>query len=151
MADLEHALREQLFGQYLRHDTCKAGCLLLAGVLLILYSVAMWIITYRLTRPIQTIVDAILPFQEGKEPYLPKVEISFLARGDEIDNLAHTLNALTEKISKQLEHLTEQKRWTEGILDSLGEGVVALNTEARTTFANPTACKWLGFSNEELL
>jgi hypothetical protein len=29
VAELEHALREQLFGQYLRHDSCKAGCLLL--------------------------------------------------------------------------------------------------------------------------
>jgi hypothetical protein len=29
LADLERGLREQLFGQYLRHDSCKAGCLLL--------------------------------------------------------------------------------------------------------------------------
>jgi hypothetical protein len=27
--DLERALRDQLVGQYLRHDTCRAGCLLL--------------------------------------------------------------------------------------------------------------------------
>lgn len=29
LSDLERALRSQLVGQYLRHDTCKAGCLLL--------------------------------------------------------------------------------------------------------------------------
>ena len=29
LTDLEHALRAQLVGQYLRHATCKAGCLLL--------------------------------------------------------------------------------------------------------------------------
>ena len=29
MADLERALRNQLVGQYLRHETCQAGCLLL--------------------------------------------------------------------------------------------------------------------------
>jgi len=29
LSDFEHALRHQLVGQYLRHSTCKAGCLLL--------------------------------------------------------------------------------------------------------------------------
>ena len=29
LTDLERALRDQLIGQYLRHPTCKAGCLLL--------------------------------------------------------------------------------------------------------------------------
>jgi len=29
LTDLERALRDQLVGQYLRHETCKAGCLLL--------------------------------------------------------------------------------------------------------------------------
>jgi hypothetical protein len=29
LTDLERTLRSQLLGQYLRHETCKAGCLLL--------------------------------------------------------------------------------------------------------------------------
>lgn len=29
VADLEHALEHQVLGQYLRHDRCRAGCLVL--------------------------------------------------------------------------------------------------------------------------
>lgn len=129
----------------------KTGCLLLAGILLILYSGAVWFVMYRLTRPVQKIIDAILPFQDGRESDLPKVVLPLISRGSEMGKLASTLNSLTDQIRSQLGNLTEQKRWTEGILDALGEGVVALNTEAKITFANPSACRSFGLSERDFL
>ncbi|MBL4664841.1 MAG: PAS domain S-box protein [Nitrospinaceae bacterium] len=37
------------------------------------------------------------------------------------------------------------------ILNSAGEGIYGLDLEGNTTFVNPTACKLLGYSEEELL
>jgi PAS domain S-box-containing protein len=37
------------------------------------------------------------------------------------------------------------------ILNSAGEGIYGLDIEGRTTFVNPTACKILGYTEEELL
>jgi PAS domain S-box-containing protein len=37
------------------------------------------------------------------------------------------------------------------ILNSAGEGIYGLDLEGKTTFVNPTACKMLGYSEEELL
>jgi PAS domain S-box-containing protein len=37
------------------------------------------------------------------------------------------------------------------ILNSAGEGIYGLDIEGKTTFVNPTACKMLGYSEEELL
>ena len=37
------------------------------------------------------------------------------------------------------------------ILESAGEGVYGLDTEGRTTFVNPAACRLLGFSADELI
>ncbi len=43
------------------------GFLLLGAFILLLYSIMTWVIVNRLTRPIQQIIDAILPYQEGRE------------------------------------------------------------------------------------
>jgi len=37
------------------------------------------------------------------------------------------------------------------ILNSAGEGIYGLDMEGKTTFVNPTACKMLGYTEEEIL
>lgn len=128
------------------------GFLILGGVILLLYSVMTWAIMHRLSLPIQQIITAIEPYQAGKQEYLPRIEIdSDIQGGDEFFKLAHTLNSLNARIQKQIEHLERQNEETEAILESLGEGVVAVDMEGVVVFVNQVATKMLRMSREEVL
>jgi two-component system phosphate regulon sensor histidine kinase PhoR len=129
----------------------EVGFLVLGIFVLLLYSVMTWAIIHRLTRPIQQIVDAVAPYQEGREEFLPKIVLSETMQTDEFGKLASTLNSLNEKIQKQIEHLTYQKRETEDILESLSEGVIAFDSSAKVTFANQVSCQMLRTRHEMML
>ncbi len=129
----------------------EVGFLFLGIFILLLYSVMTWAIIHRLTRPIQQIVDAILPYQEGREEFLPKIVLQEAIQHDEFGKLAFTLNSLSEKIQKQIEHVILQKQETEDILQSLGEGVIAFDTSARVTFANEVSCRMLQLPHDTLI
>lgn len=125
---------------------------LLLGVFLItIYGVVNWLAIRRLIHPIQKINDAILPYQEGKEEFLPRIHLSQTMGGGEFNKLAFTFNALIERIQKQIEHLTQQREETEGLLESLGEGVVAFDTSGKITFANQVACRMLGTTHAAMM
>jgi signal transduction histidine kinase len=129
----------------------EVGFLLLGAFILMLYSVMTWAIIHRLSRPIQQIIDAIIPYQEGREEYLPRIVLNQAIQGDEFSKLAFTLNSLTDRIQKQIENLMQQRKETEGILESLSEGVVALDTSAKVTFANQVACGMLRVTHDALM
>lgn len=102
----------------------------------------------RVIRPIQQIIDAIGPFKEGKEEFLPRIRLSEQIQEGEFSRLASTINSLSDRIQKQIEYLTRQREETEEILESLGEGVIAADPSAKITFANGTACRMLGLPSE---
>jgi len=129
----------------------KAGFLSFGAFVLLLYSIMTWAIIYRLSSPTQKILDAILPYQEGRVEFLPRIPINKAEDSDEFSRLASTLNSLTERIEIQIAHLTYQRKETEGILQSLGEGVIALDTAAKVTFANQVACRMLGVCHDEIV
>lgn len=129
----------------------EVGFLFLGIFILLLYSVMTSAIIHRLTRPIQQILDAIIPYQEGREEFLPKIVLNEAIQNDEFGKLAFTLNSLSEKIQKQIEYLTRQKQETEDILESLSEGVIAFDTSARVTFANEVSCRMLRAPHSELI
>lgn len=126
------------------------GFLALGSFILLLYSIMTWVIVNRLTRPIQQIIDAILPYQEGREEFLPHIALDKVPK-DEFGKLGFTLNSLTNRIQKQIENLMRQRKETEGILESLGEGIVATDTNAKVTFANQAACRMLGVSHSQMM
>src|SRR5690606_32359667 len=108
----------------------EIGFLFLGGIILLLYSIMTWAIMHRLSLPIQQIITAVEPYQSGKQEYLPRIEIgSDIQENDEFGKLAHTLNSLNMRIQKQFERLVRQKDETEAILESLGEGVIAVDME----------------------
>ncbi len=130
----------------------EIGFLILGGVILLLYSMMTWAIMHRLSLPIQQIITAIEPYQAGKQEYLPRIEIDTNMQGnDEFFKLAHTLNSLNSRIQKQFEHLERQNEETEAILESLGEGVIAVDIEGVVVFANQVATKMLQTPREEIL
>lgn len=129
----------------------EMGFLLLGSLILLLYSIMTWAIIHRLSQPIQQIVNAISPYQEGKEEHLTPIVLNSSLKEDEFGKLAFTLNSLSDRIQRQIQNLTQQRKQTEGILESLGEGVIALDTRAKVIFANQVACRFLHISHEALI
>lgn len=135
----------------LTHDF-EIGFLILGGIILLLYSIMTWAIMHRLSLPIQQIITAIEPYQSGKQEFLPRIEIDSDIQGNgEFYKLAHTLNSLSMRIQKQFEHLVRQNDETEAILESLGEGVIAVDTEGMVLFANQVATRMLRTAREEIM
>ncbi len=128
----------------------EVGLLLFGAFILLIYTLIICLIVNRITRPIQQILDVILPYQEKWKEYLPRIHFR-KPPSSEFIKLAETLNSLSERSQKQIEYLKQQRKETEGILESLGEGVIALNPLGKITFANEVSCNLIGTEHEELI
>jgi signal transduction histidine kinase len=129
----------------------KIGALIVAIVLLIAISLFDVLMIQYIFRPIQWIIDAVSPYQEGKVEFLPKIILKEPLQTNEFVRLADTLNSLNEKIQKHIEDLKLQRRETEEILESIGEGIVATDMSARVKFVNKAACTMLGLEKGAIL
>jgi len=125
----------------------KTGMFLFGSFILLLH----WEIVRRLSRPMQQIMDTILPYQVGKETCLPRIVLDRAWQTSEFGKLALMLNSLTSKIQKQIEALMRQSKETEGILESLNEGVIAFDATAKITFINQVACDLFFMSRDDLI
>lgn len=112
--------------------------------ILLLFSTLAWFIIHYLTRPVTQILQAIKPFQLGKEEHIPEIKLGKRVGSDEFAQLADTLNALTRKIEGQIRSLTEAKNEKSAILESLGEGVVAVDEKFDIIYMNKMAEVLLG-------
>jgi two-component system, OmpR family, phosphate regulon sensor histidine kinase PhoR len=126
----------------------KRAVLFLGAAFLSLYSLSIWILFNRLSRPLRKIADHILSYTEGG--LFPTIEVEAGQTG-EFAEIAAVLNAMISKIKKQMNHLSLSRMETVEIIESLSEGVLAVDTEGKTTFANGAACKVLGAAPEALL
>jgi two-component system phosphate regulon sensor histidine kinase PhoR len=129
----------------------EIGILVFTVLFLMISSVLRTILIQFMMKPVQQIINAILPYKEGKEELPPRIVLTESIPSGEFNKLASTLNSLTERIQKQIEYLTRQREDTEEILESIGEGIIAVDPSARVTFANRTACRMLGVSSEKVL
>lgn len=121
---------------HLTHDMTYAALFFII-VLLLLFSFLAWFIIHYLTKPVVQLLDAIRPFQEGKQEHLPRIELENPV--SEFGQLAATLNALSLRVESQIAKLVQGKQEKEIILDSLTEGVVAVDRHLTVIFMNRVA------------
>ena len=129
----------------------EIGFLGLAAIVLLLFSIMTWFIINHLTRPIQRIIEVVKPYQDGVQTELPAITLQMLNPDDDFGKLASTLNSLSEKVQKQINTLTFERNEKEAVLESLVEGVVAVDKQMIVTFANTMALKILGFEKEQII
>lgn len=148
-----YVLRTAFPYQYVEELTrdFQTGFLGLSTMVLLLFSIMTWLIINNLTRPIQTIINAVRPYQEGLQTDLPEIKMEVMNPNDDFGKLASTLNSLSEKIQKQIDILTLERNEKEAVLESLVEGVIAVDGQMIVTFANRMALKMLGFRKESLV
>ena len=134
----------------LTHDF-QMGFLGLSAIVLFLFAVMTWFIINHLTRPIQQIITAVKPYQQGLESRVPEIKIKSLSPSDDFGKLASTLNSLSAKIQKHINTLTLERNEKEAVLESLGEGVVAIDNEMFVIYANNMALKLMGCEGMNLI
>ena len=107
--------------------------------ILTLFSIVTWIVIYQLTKPINTIIQAIQPYEEGKLSTVPKIEVHGVSQKDEFGRLATTLNSLSARVQEQINDLTDETNERTAILNALTEGVIAINPDNTIAIANHMA------------
>lgn len=129
----------------------EIGFLGLVTAVLLLFSLMTWVIIHHLTNPIQQIINAIRPYQEGSQAVMPQIAIKGHRTEDEFTQLAQTLNTLSNRIRSHIDALTIERNEKEAILESLNEGVIAVNENLEITYVNSMALKLLGGESLQLL
>lgn len=126
--------------------------LILGASLLLLFMLITWFIFLRLTRPIEQIIHEIRPYQEGKTDDLPIIHLNEkIKEEDEIRKLANTLNSLSTRVRLQVQKVKEERNEKEAILESLGEGVMAVDSGLIIQYVNFIAGKMLGLPRRQLI
>jgi two-component system, OmpR family, phosphate regulon sensor histidine kinase PhoR len=128
----------------------EIGIIGVTTIILLLFSTMTWFIINYLTKPIQLIVNAVRPYQEGKVDTLPKIKINS-GPSDEFHKLAETLNSLSTRIQKHIEVLTIERNEKRAILESLVEGVIAVDNYMIITYTNQSALNVLNIDHEDSL
>jgi len=130
----------------------EIGVLIYSFAVLLFFNAIIWTVFSRLSRPIGEITAAITPYQKGEQTELPEIRLTRLTGPhDEFQKLASTFNSLSRKIQEQIESLKEERNEKEAILESLGEGVIAVDEQMNVLYINFIACKLLGILRRQTL
>ncbi len=129
----------------------EIGLLGFAAAILLLFSFMTWFIIHYLTKPIQKIITVVKPYQEGLQTELPNIDIGILNTKDDFGKLALTLNSLSAKIQNHINNLTQERNEKEAILESLVEGVIAVDVNMTISYMNHMAFKLLNKVEVDLI
>jgi len=119
---------------------------------LLFFGLITWLIFHRINYPIRQIIKAIKPYQSGGVERIPNIVLdpSIDAR-DDFYKLAHTLNLLSEHLRLQIKNITDERNERHSILESLGEGVIAVDAQMHVLYINPVGAKMMGLSRQQVL
>lgn len=123
----------------------------LSATILLLFALLAGIIVQVLTKPIKQIIAAIKSYRGGKEEFLPQIHLPHVSPKDDFGKLTETLNLLSKKIESQLSTLTKEKNNKSAILESLGEGVIAVDAAMTVIYINHVAEVFLDLPKDQIL
>ncbi|GBQ24697.1 two component sensor histidine kinase NtrY [Acetobacter estunensis NRIC 0472] len=120
----------------------------LVALLVLLAAVLMGLaLATQIARPLGLLMDASRRVSEGDLA----VRVPEVGRDDEIRNLSHAFNLMTDELATQRTKLmeayaqiNERRRFTEAVLSGVSAGVIGLDSLARIELPNRAACELLG-------
>jgi two-component system, OmpR family, phosphate regulon sensor histidine kinase PhoR len=134
----------QIQNQYQKHF------ILFVGITLFTFSGAIWLIFNHLSAPLYGIIQKIQGYQKGDR--LPRIFLDEKRyKETEFHLLVQTFNSLSDQIQEQIYLLQKERNEKQEILESLGEGVLAIDSEQIILYANDTATKMLGIPKTQLI
>lgn len=123
-----------------------------SAIVLLFFGLFAGLIVEVLTKPIKQIISAIKSYRGGKEEFIPEIRLSHsLGPKDEFGQLSDTLNSLSKRIESQISNLTREKNNKSAILESLGEGVIAVDQSMTVIYINHMAELFLDLKREDIL
>jgi len=126
-------------------ENFEIGVLIFSFIILLFFNALIWLIFNRLTRPIREIIYAITPYQKGEQAEFPEIVLTkSMGPNDDFQRLVSAFNSLSKRIQEQIDDLKGERNEKEAILESLGEGVIAVNESMKVLYINFIACKMLG-------
>jgi two-component system phosphate regulon sensor histidine kinase PhoR len=129
----------------------KFGFIELIILVLLIFCLMTWFIINYFTKPIQKIVNVVKSYQEDIQPTIPVIDLSGANPTDDFSKLATTLNSLSGKIQRQIDSITAERNEKEAILESLIEGVIAVDVNMVVTYANNSALTLLNIPYDNLV
>lgn len=126
------ALESSLGNLHLKFAFGGLGIACLAAV------VSLWI-SRRITRPIEEIRRWAASFPETPALFQAPENAS-----EEMEDLARSLREMAAQLQERIQALSEQRNEMEAVLSSMGEGVIAVDTQERVLQMNEAAGKMLG-------
>lgn len=94
----------------------------------------------RITRPVRQMTAAAQAMRQGR--FDQQIEVH---EQDEIGQLAQTFNQLTRELGLTIDALTREKRQRDSIVQSMSEGLLAVDVRGHLLLINPQARELLGF------
>ncbi|WP_068468604.1 sensor histidine kinase [Candidatus Protochlamydia phocaeensis] len=148
-----YVLRTAFPHQYMNEITndFEIGFLGFATAILLMFSLMTWFAIHHLTKPIQKIITAVKPYQAGSQHILPAIDVTSLNPHDDFTKLALTLNSLSARIQNHIDTITHERNEKQAILESLVEGVIAVDVHMVIAYANYMAVKLIGHLQGELV
>ncbi len=130
----------------------EVGFLFLGSGILIAFSLMTWFIINRLTKPFQEVISAVASYKENEKNPLPKLRsLAVQLKEEEVGKLAITLVSLSDRLQNQIRTMKQERDEKEVLLESLVEGVIAIDSDFRITFVNTSALKFLGLLKSDLI
>jgi two-component system phosphate regulon sensor histidine kinase PhoR len=111
------------------------GALLVA----LLASVVSWLVSRRITTPIERMRDGAQRFAAGDLSHRLPVPATL-----ELSGLAESMNRMAGQLQSRVDEITSQCNQTEAVLASMREGVVATDLDQRVISINQAAAKMFG-------
>ena len=123
------------------------GVLLFGALVLVLFSVVAAFVLNHLSSPIREIIQVIHKYQEGNLETLPNIQLKTGPK-DDFTHLANTINSLSQQVREEIESVRRERNEREAILESLTDGVIAVDSALTVSYANNTALKYLGATSQ---
>lgn len=120
----------------------------IAGLIIFLIAALMGIIiSNAITIPILAMSETAGRFAKGE---LTRKLRTRGMPGDEIDDLANTLNGMASNLQRIMNELSSEKSKLQTILDKTDDGLLVIDRESRIRMANPAAARILGTGTRQI-
>lgn len=122
------------------------------AIALLFFGAIAWLLFHRINFPVKQIIKAIKPYQSGQQETIPEIVLSkSIDLDDDFYKLALILNSLSDRIRLQIKNITDERNEKEAILESLGEGVIAVDAEMNVLYINFIGSKMIGIARQQIL
>ena len=111
-----------------------AGCMVIAGFV------------HLIVKPGKQLISTALRISRGE--FDANIAIN---SGNEVGDLARAIDHMRLQLKRSFSELDEQKQLAQTTLDSIADGVLAINASREITYLNPVACRLLDADLEDAL